>query len=209
MCNYFLKRKRMMQRRRGSELEHALLDAAYAELVDKGYAKFTMDAVATRAGTSTPVLYRRWSDKHELLRAAIGHAARRGDVHTPDTGSLRGDLLALMRQGNGTGVELVATISVHLGAYYLETGSSPADLIDVLLPELPAPAALDTIYRRASDRGEIDSQRLSSKIKNLPASLMRAELLMTLRPVPDADIEEMVDTIVLPLMRPDRSSGRR
>lgn len=196
----------MAQRRRGPALEHALLDAAYAELADNGYAKFTMDAVAARAATSTPVLYRRWSDKNELLRAAIGHAARRVNIETPDTGSLRGDVLALMRQGNGAGAELVAMISVQLGGYYQETGSSPADLIDALLPELPAPAVLDTICRRAIERGEIDPQRLTTRIKHLPADLVRAELLMTLRSVPNADIEEIVDTIFLPLVCPDHQT---
>ena len=195
----------MSQRRRGSALEHALLDAAYAELADKGYAKFTVDAVAARAGTSTPVLYRRWSDKHELLRAAIGHVARRSKVETPDTGSLRGDVLALMRQGNHAGVELIATISVHLGGYYHETGSSPADLIDVLLPELPVPAAIDTIYQRADDRDEIDPRHLTARIKTLPFDLLRAELLLRLRPIPDADIEEIVDTVFLPLIQLRRS----
>jgi AcrR family transcriptional regulator len=195
----------MALRRRGPALEHALLEAAYAELADKGYAKFTMDTVAARAGTSTPVLYRRWSDKHQLLRAAIGNAARHSGVEAPDTGSLRGDILALMRQGNESGVELVATIIVHLGGYYQETSSSPADLIEVLLPELPGADVLDTIYRRAAQRGDIDPQRLTARIKTLPRDLLRADLLMTLRPMPDADIVEIIDTIFLPLVQPGRS----
>jgi AcrR family transcriptional regulator len=48
-------------------LEQALLDAAWAQLVEQGYATFTMDAVAARAGTSRAVLYRRWSDKQEFF----------------------------------------------------------------------------------------------------------------------------------------------
>jgi AcrR family transcriptional regulator len=48
-----------MHRRRGRHLEDALLDAAWAELTERGYAGFTLESVAKRAGTSTPVIYRR------------------------------------------------------------------------------------------------------------------------------------------------------
>ena len=42
-------------RRHGEELEHALLDAAWAELVENGYPTFTIDAVCARAGAGGPV----------------------------------------------------------------------------------------------------------------------------------------------------------
>ncbi|MCV7316216.1 TetR/AcrR family transcriptional regulator [Mycolicibacillus parakoreensis] len=191
----------MAQRRRGSALEHALLEAAYEELVESGYARFTLNAVATRAGTSTPVLYRRWADKHELLLAAISHVVRRITIEVPDTGSLRGDVLAVLRQANAAGLEIVTTITVHLGGYYQETGSSPANLIDMLDPELPVRDTLETLYRRAADRGEIAVQRLTDRIKRLPFDLLRGQLLMTLRPLSEADLEEIVDTIFLPLLQ--------
>jgi len=188
------------QRRRGPALEHALLDAAYAELVSNGYASFTLEAVAIRAGTSTPVLYRRWPDKHALLRAAITHVVELQKVQAPDAGSLREDVLVLMRQANAAGVELLATISVHLGGYFQETGTSPADLRDELMPNLPVLNALNVIYERAAHRGETDPARLTPRMRTLPFDLLRAELLMTLRPLPDTDIEEIIDTLYLPLV---------
>ena len=51
------------QRRRGIALEEALLDAAWAELTERGYDGFTIDAVAARAGTSRAVLYRRSEER--------------------------------------------------------------------------------------------------------------------------------------------------
>jgi AcrR family transcriptional regulator len=48
-----------VERRRGKALEDAVLDAAWSELLDAGYARFTMETVAARAHTSRPVLYRR------------------------------------------------------------------------------------------------------------------------------------------------------
>lgn len=190
----------MAERRRGATLERALLEAAWAELVEKGYAKFTLDAVAARAGTSTPVLYRRWSNKHDLLLAAIGNAVEHASVDIPDTGSLREDILVLLRQANTVGLEFVAMLSVHLGGLYQETGISPADLRDSLAPGLPVPGALAVIYQRAAERGEIDLQRVTARMRTLPFDLVRAELMMTLQPIAEADIVEIVDTLFLPLV---------
>ena len=63
-----------VRRRRGSELEGALLDAAWEELQANGYAGLTYDAVAARAGTSKPALYRRWPTKADLVVATMRHA---------------------------------------------------------------------------------------------------------------------------------------
>lgn len=191
----------MGERRRGATLEQALLDASWQELKEGGYARFTMDAVAARAATSRPVLYRRWNDRLELLRATIVHALERNRVEAPeDTGSLRGDLLALMREISSTRPEFVTMMSVHLAGYFEETGTSPDDLRDVL--RVSRPHALDVVYERAAARGEIDLSRLSPRIRGLPFTLLQQELLTTLKPVPDATLEEIVDTIVLPLVRP-------
>ena len=85
-------------RRRGEELENALLDAAWEELATVGFASLTMESVAARAKTGVAVLYRRWSNKDELVLAAIDHYRRTHAVETPDTGTLRGDLLALLER---------------------------------------------------------------------------------------------------------------
>ena len=56
-------------RRRGAELEQAILDAAWEQLIAEGYEHFTIDTVAARAQTSKPVLYRRW--KTQIGRAHV------------------------------------------------------------------------------------------------------------------------------------------
>lgn len=188
------------RRRRGAELEDALLDAAWDELVENGYASFTIDAVAARAGTSRPVVYRRWPTRQELVRATVARAGARDRPATPDTGSLRGDLIALLELANATRVSLAAVLSVHLGSYFRETGTSFSDLRDVFLGG--GSSAMDTINARAIERGEIDPARLTPRIAGLPFDLFRHDVMMTLRPVPSAAIAEMVDTIYLPLVRP-------
>ncbi|MGW7380587.1 TetR/AcrR family transcriptional regulator [Streptomyces sp. NPDC054794] len=189
----------MPERRRGAALEKALLDAAWEELTETGYARFTMDAVVRRAGTSPPVLYRRWSDRDELVRAAIVHTLKEHRLDVPDTGSLREDVLTLMRAINATRVQLVTVMSVHLAGYHQETGASTGDLRDPLATGRKE--ALDRIFDRAVDRGEIKTELLTERIKSLPFDLLRHEFLTTFAPVPDHVLVEIVDTVFLPLVR--------
>ncbi|WTW98465.1 TetR/AcrR family transcriptional regulator [Streptomycetaceae bacterium NBC_01309] len=194
----------MGERRRGRELEEALLDAAWDELVERGYAEFTMDAVAQRAGTSRPVLYRRWPDRHHLVRAAVVHSAQRSPVEAPDTGSLRGDMIGLLRRINATRVHMATVVSIQMAGYFQETGTSPADLRDRLPTRR---GVLDDIYDRAAERGEIDPARVTDRMKTLPIDLLRQEFFLTFRPVSDDVIEEIVDTLFLPLVSADRKSA--
>ena len=187
------------RRRRGRELEDALLDAAWDELVDGGYSDFTIDGVASRAGTSRPVVYRRWPTKPELVRAAIAHESAKSRRPLPDTGSLRGDLVALMQQANETRLGFAAVLSAHLGSFYRETGTSPADLREVVLAGRTS--TLDTVYERAVARGEVDAALLTPRIRSLPIDLFRHEVLMTLKPVPQQTIDGIVDEVLLPLLR--------
>jgi len=189
----------MAERRRGAALEQALLDAAWEELTEHGYARFTMDAVVKRAGTSPPVLYRRWSDRDELVRAAIAHVLREHILEVPDTGSLRGDVLTLMREINATRLQLVTVMSVNLAGYYQETGTSPGDLFDPTTTGRKE--AVDVLFDRALARAEVTPDRLTERVKSLPFDLLRHEFLTTFAPVPDHVLEEIVDTIFLPLLR--------
>ncbi|WP_432840929.1 TetR/AcrR family transcriptional regulator [Dactylosporangium sp. CA-092794] len=187
-------------RRRGAELESALLDAAWSELLDSGYDGFTIDAVAVRAGTSRAVLYRRWPAKQDLVRAALAHHGANNWPPPPQTGSLRGDLIALLVQTNETRIGIATFVMLQLAAYYKETGTTIADLRDVMPGNHES--VVEQIMRRAVDRGEIDPAKLTPRIARLPFDLYRYELMTTLEPVPRATIEEIVDTAFLPLVTP-------
>ena len=89
-----------------------------------------------------------------------------------------------------------------MGEYFAETGKSPQDLRQELLSGRRQPFGIDEVLRRGIERGEIDPDRLTPRIAGLPTDLLRHELLMTLQPVPDATITEIVDDIFLPLVRP-------
>jgi AcrR family transcriptional regulator len=186
------------RRRRGQELEDALLDAAWDALIEGGYAAFTIDAVAERAGTSRPVLYRRWKTREDLVLAAIGHHVTRDVRPIPDTGSLRDDVIAVLLDANETRIAMAAIIVGQLGTYYQETGTTPADIRRQIIGERTT--LIETIVRRAVERGEIDPARLTPRIAGLPFDLVRHEVMMTLGPVPKDTIVEIVDDIFLPLV---------
>jgi AcrR family transcriptional regulator len=188
-----------VERRRGKALEDAVLDAAWSELLDGGYAKFTMEAVAARAQTSRPVLYRRWPNRADLAVAAIRHNMRKNPVNVPDTGNVRGDLIGLLQQFSRNRALFVVFFSLQMSGYFSETNTSPADLRKNVLEGHHS--QIDVVLARGAERGEIDRSKLTSRIVSLLPDLLRHELLMTLKPVPNAVITAFVDDIFLPLVR--------
>jgi AcrR family transcriptional regulator len=188
------------QRRRGAALENALLDAAWEELAEKGYSGFTIESVAERASTSRAVLYRRWPTKPELVQAAVGHAGLKERVEVPDTGSLRDDMVELLRRANHSRARIGIIMALQLPSFYAETGTGPSDLRSAFVSGRGA--AVETLVSRAVERGEVDPARLTPRVVGVPFDLYRQELLMTLKPVPDEVIESIVDEVFMPLVRP-------
>jgi AcrR family transcriptional regulator len=189
-------------RRRGAELERAILDAAWEQLIAEGYEHFTIDTVAARAQTSKPVLYRRWNTREDLLRATVRHRGAADSPPSPDTGTLRGDLLALLTHANTNHNPMVALVSGMLGSYYNQTSPTPAELRDAFLSQRGS--AVEQVVNRAVERGEIDPARLTPRIINLPFDLFRHEMMMTLKPVPDHVLRQIVDDIFIPLVTTQR-----
>jgi AcrR family transcriptional regulator len=186
-------------RRRGEVLEKALLDAAWAELTERGYDDLTVDAVATRAGTSRAVLYRRWPSKQDLVLATLVQHVKTEFVVVPDTGSLRGDVVTLLKRANKVRVRLAILVFTRLGEFYREANTNLAELGAFV--QGGRDAVLDEVIERAVARGEIQPGQVSGRVARLPVDLFRYELMMTLRPVPDRVIEEIVDDVFLPLVR--------
>jgi hypothetical protein len=81
-----------VRRRVVGDREREILDATLTVLAESGYDRLTMDAVAAEAKASKATLYRRWSSKPQLVVDAV--CSHKEHPPTPDTGTLRGDLLA-------------------------------------------------------------------------------------------------------------------
>jgi AcrR family transcriptional regulator len=186
------------RRRRGAELQAALLDAAWEELMERGYAGLSFAAVADRAGTSRPVVNRHWPTKDLLVRDALGRVSDSFPLTDPDTGALREDTISLLEQLNGAFTMFAAAMTAQLAAYFEETETTPADLRASLIDERWT--LIESVTQRAVERGEIDGTKLTPRITRLPYDLLRHQALMDMKPMPSQDIQEIVDTIYLPLI---------
>jgi AcrR family transcriptional regulator len=176
-------------RRRGAGLEDASLDAAWDELAAVGYAQVTMAGVAARAGTNKAALYRRWPNRTELLAAAIDRRVAPLATLPADTGSLRGDVIAVLHAVNrrSRAAQAVPDPGGELTAYLRHRAATEGF------------EQMDLVLSRARQRGEASASRLSAQVARLPVSVLHSELCLGTTPVPDQAITEIVDELFLPL----------
>jgi hypothetical protein len=146
------------------------------------------------------VIARRWNNRRDLVIAAVRHWADHNRLPVPDTGSLRGDLLSYLEEKSLQRAELIAVFGVRLAAFVAENQDAARQLGEVITRS----QGLDEIWQRASYRGEVDLNALTPRLRSLPFDLVGTELARTHQALPRATIEEILDTIVLPLV-----TGRR
>jgi AcrR family transcriptional regulator len=167
-------------------------------LADVGYGALTMDAVASEAGVGKATIYRRWRTKQDLVVDTISDL-NRAEATPPDTGSVEGDLGEMMHQ-------MVALIGGPTGAATLSLLST--------MPHQPALAAAfrdgplavwresyDRIWERAEQRGEVRPGLSRSIVAETTSALLVQRWLLTGEPVDDAYADEVLETVVLPLVR--------
>ena len=184
-------------RRRGATLEHALLDAAWEELQSSGYAKLTIERVAERAGTSRAVIYRRWRNRSELVIAAMRYRQPVISGAVPDTGTLRGDVLAVLRRASAR----ITAIGPDTVIGMLSDLLSDDEAFDQVLEQLVRSGGevMSGVLDRAVARGEARDD-ISPRVARLPLDLLRHELILTHQPPSQRTLEEIVDDIFLPLV---------
>lgn len=183
-------------RRRGAVLEAAILDAAWDQVLEAGVAGFTFDAVAARAHTSKPVLYRRWPSRQELLVATL-HRQLLGDpLVVPDLGSLRDEMICLLHEGNRKRFRFISVF----GSLGVVLDGSPISFAELRAKAIGGTRlTVETIIARARERGEITVD-LPPRVTGLPFELLRGEVLMTMQPLSEESITTIVDEVFLPLV---------
>ena len=186
-------------RRRGAVLEQAILTAAWDELREVGYTALTIEAVAKRAGTSKPVIYRRWPNRAALVIAAWA-SQRPVETMLPDTGTLRTDLLALFarvaRRADSMMSEAIAGVMGEAFRHPEVTA-----LLRERLDSAPLSKGIWSIVDRAIERGELADVLIPPRALRLPLDLIRAEAIVCGSPVAEETIVELVDNVYLPLLK--------
>jgi AcrR family transcriptional regulator len=167
------KQRRSIGPRRNPASADAILDAAEAILSEAGYAGFTVEAVARRAGAGKPTIYRWWSTKAALLLDVYGRCKR--ELPDPDTGSLEGDFTCLIdslwRFWRETSAGNV------LRSLIAEAQSDPVsfEVLGKYLEERRFHIA--TFVTRAKQRGEIPSDSDEQLIADIFGNFVRGRLL--------------------------------
>lgn len=184
-------------RRRGAELETAILAATWTLLCDSGYRAVTFEAVAAAAHTSRSVLYRRWGDVPALVVAALSRYSSQNRLEYIDTGSLRGDVLAVLHETNDRRRDVFTAFALRLSGFYSDTGMSPERLRHEMLGDRTP--IMQSVVDAARARGEI-THDLPPSVRDLPFTLFRSEAIMSLAPVDDDTITSIVDDVWLPLV---------
>jgi AcrR family transcriptional regulator len=188
---------RTRPRRRGHALDLAILKATIAEIEISGYAGLSMERVAERARASKASLYRRWPSKVELVMDAI-YGLLPDPAEAADTGSLRGDLLALLRSA----AEMLAGPGGTAIRGLISDALRDPQLADRLRSYTRgrSVAAMNEIVRRATDRRELGLGTITTRQLEAGLWVMRFHFLINGSPISDEVIVEIVDEVVLPLL---------
>lgn len=187
---------RSLPRRRGSELTDAIFEAVLKELETNGFAGLTMDAVASRARTGKASLYRRWPSKVELVMDVVYDRLPAAQFLT-DTGSLRGDILAMFKSVQE---ELSGPIGEALRGLRGESLVNPEARKRV--SDYTRDAALESLRElvaRAVNRGELPANAVTELRLAAGPALLRNHFLFN--PSEPFSIENLVDEVVLPLLQ--------
>ena len=187
---------RTRPRRRGPTLDAAILRATIAEIDQHGYADLSIERVAERARASKASVYRRWPSKVALVLAAVYNQLP-DTAAAPDTGSLRGDLLALFRSAAGL---LAGPAGVAIRGLVGDALHDPEFAGQLRgYTRGRSMAALRDVLRRAGQRGELSPDAITPRQLEAGLSVLRFHFLVHGAPVPDAVVIEIVDEVVLPL----------
>ena len=156
-------------RPRSTAADEAILDAATDAFIELGWDGLTIEGVAARAGVGKTTIYRRYACRLDLLLAAARRLAQEKD-QAPDTGSLRGDLVALVES-----------------FLHMLTGSRSGRAIPVMVAATARNPELARAYT------EFIAERRAASAVPIERAIRRGEL-----PI-DVDVELLLDVLVAPV----------
>lgn len=189
---------RKLGRRRDHTRDAEILDAALDVLAETGYDGMTVDMVAARAKAGKATVYRRWASKGELVVDAIA-CMKKNDIdleHLPDTGTLRGDLVAMIRphaiQDGEKKLQVMAGITSML--------ARDPQLVDAVTAAIVEPrASLNRVFmQRAIDRGEISADTDVDTLAMIMPSMTAYRVLILQKPVDREFLLSLIDGVLLP-----------
>ncbi|GGM09115.1 TetR family transcriptional regulator [Streptomyces fumigatiscleroticus] len=188
-------------RRRGAVLERAILDAALEQLSTVGWNGLTMEGVAAGAQTGKAAVYRRWPSKEDLVADALRAGLPRFD-EVPDLGNVREDLLELCRRAREAMFSLPGSA---LRSVIHECDTRQAERFHAVIFEGVVEPTIDLLRKvitRGIERGEVRADAVNGYVLDAIPAMMMYRSKMCGCEWFDRDLEEMIDQLMVPLLRP-------
>jgi AcrR family transcriptional regulator len=183
-------------RKRDHTRDPEILEAALEVLSEEGYEGMTVDMVATRAKAGKATLYRRWPSKSELVVDAVACMKSVDLDNLPDTGTLRGDLVAMIKTPSIKDAEKKLRIMAGLVSLLeREPGLADAAHEAIVAPRVKANRIL---FQRAVDRGEISTSVDVDLLSNVSSAMANYRTLILRKPVDRTFLVSIIDGIIMP-----------
>jgi AcrR family transcriptional regulator len=185
-------------RRRDHTRDPEILAAAIDVLAETGFDGMTIDMVAARAKAGKATLYRRWPSKAELVLDAVAcmKATEVAPGALPDTGTLRGDLLASIKPR--TIEEAAKKLQVMAGLVsMLSQTPELADAANAAIVE-PRAALNRLLLQRAVDRGEISPDCDIDTLAILMPAMASFRTIVQRKPMDREFLVSLIDGVILP-----------
>jgi AcrR family transcriptional regulator len=175
-----------------------ILDAALDVLSEEGFDGMTIDMVAARAKAGKATLYRRWPSKTELVIDAVA-CMKNSDIdldNLPDTGTLRGDLIAMIKPPSIRDAEKKLRVMAGL----ISLLARNPELAEVARVAVIAPRAElnRVLLQRAIERGEIRADIDIATVANISPSMVTYRTMMLGKPVDREFLVSIIDKVILP-----------
>lgn len=179
-------------RPRSQRAHRAILDAALELVAEHGYEGLTVEGVAERAGVAKTTVYRRWSNRDEILEAASERFVT--EIGVPDTGTIRDDLLALLEGAVRVYSGLPGRVMPGLVSAMAQNPSLARRVREGFLANRRA--ALRAVVERAIGRGEVRGDIDVELTLDMLGGAPMYRLLVTGGSVTERTVIGVVDTLL-------------
>ena len=185
-------------RPRDPALDARILDQVLALLASHGYAGLTLDELAARSGVAKTTILRRWPSKAAVAAAGVERLALQS-VDVPDSGTLRGDLHALLHAA----VDTFARGSGQFVPRLLREAGHHPEITDLLFTVIHTRRqAYRRVLARAVARGELDPSVDQELLIDMLIGPLWTRLLITRDPVTreyvDANVQAVLTAFAVP-----------
>lgn len=195
-------------RKRDETLDARIIESAIDVLAEVGFDGMTMDMVAARAKAGKAAVYRRWASKPKLVRDALISMSRTSVElgRLPDTGTLRGDLLAVLKPYSNDHGEKKFRVLSGLGSFFSAHRKAAEEATAGIFE--PWTLVNRSLMVRSVERGELPANADIEMACQVIISMTAYRSLMQSKPFDKAFYGALLDNVLLPALKNPLSVGR-